>query len=261
MNSLKQYISTGFREMGSIWFLELKRVFTDSGVMLLFFGATLVYPLLYGISYNTEVLRKTPIAVVDLDNTPRSRELTRLLNATEQIAVLSKPLSLAEATAQFYNGTVHGVVVIPADYGKSIATGAQAIVALYADASYMLIYKQVLQGTMLVTQAIGNAVKVERFQMQGAHPSQSANLAAPVDFVSEPLYNPSSGYGSYAMPALIMLILQQSLLMGIGMLGGSERERGLRGYLKVLSRLNGGTVRLIFGRSLAYLTIYIPVSF
>ncbi len=261
MNNFKQYIVSGFREMGSIWFLELKRIFTDKGVMLLFFGATLVYPLLYSISYNPEVLRETAIAVVDLSNTQRSRELTRALDATEQIHVKTSPLSLDEATKQFYTGDIHGVVVIPSDYGKNIATGAQAVVALYADASYMLIYKQVLQGTISATQELGKEIKVERFQMQGAHPNQSENLAAPVDFVSEPLYNQTSGYGSYAMPGLIILILQQSLLMGIGMLGGSERERGLRGYLKVLSRLNGGTVRLIFGRSLAYLTIYIPVSF
>lgn len=261
MNKFKKYIFTGFREMGSIWFSELKRVFTDGGVMLIFFGATLIYPLLYGVSYNTEVLRKTPIAVVDLDNTQQSRKLTRLLDATEQITVATKPLSLTEATEQFYKGTVHGVIHIPSDYGKNIATGAQAVIALYADASYLLVYKQVLQGTMSVTQAIGNTVKVERLGMQGLHPNQSANLAAPIDFVSEPLYNPSSGYGSYAMPALIMLILQQSLLIGIGMLGGSEKERGVRGYLKVLSELKGGTNRLIMGRSLAYLTIYIPISF
>lgn len=261
MNQLARYIKGAIRETGQLWLVEMKRIFSDAGVMLLFFGATIIYPLLYSVSYNSEVLREVKVAVVDLDNSKGSRDLTRKIDATEQVRVGAEPLSLAEATELFYKGRVNGIVVIPESYSKDIVSGSQAYVALYADASYMLIYKQVLQGTMSAVMAVSTKAKVNRYVMQGVNPELAINYSAPVDFVSEPLYNAVSGYGSYAVPPLLLLIIQQSLLMGIGMLGGSQRERGLTSYIGILAQLKGSTVRLLFGKVLAYLTVYIPVVF
>ena len=259
MNHLYTYIIGAVRETGKLCINELKRIFSDAGVVLLFFGATIIYPVLYSVSYNPELLRNTKVAVVDLDNSSTSRELIRKIDATEQIHVSVMPSNLAQATELFYRGEVYSIIVIPNNFSKDIVKGTQAFVALYADASYMLIYKQVLQGAVSASMALGTKVKVNRFVMQGTNTKTAMNNASPVDFVSEALYNPVSGYGSYAMPPLILLIIQQSLLMGIGMLGGSERERGVNSYIGILSKLKGSTVRLIFGKALAYLTVYIPV--
>ncbi|BDX37397.1 membrane protein [Tenuifilaceae bacterium CYCD] len=259
MIRLFKYVKGAFRETGTLWLFELKRIFGDGGVMLLFFGATIIYPLLYSISYNPELLRETRIAVVDLDNSKTSRELVRKIDATEQVLVYLTPTSLAEATDEFNRGEVNGIVVIPEDFSKNTLTGAQAYVALYADASYMLIYKQALQGVVSASMALGTELKINRYVMQGVNPEMAKNYATPVEFISEPLYNPVSGYGTYAMPPLILLIIQQSLLMGIGMLAGSARERGAESYLGILAKLKGSAVRLIIGKVLAYLTVYIPV--
>ncbi|MGE0078530.1 MAG: ABC transporter permease [Bacteroidales bacterium] len=260
MNHLYKYIRGAVRETGRLWLNELKRIFGDAGVLLLFFGATIIYPVLYSISYSPELLRETKVAVVDLNNSSISRDLIRKIDATEQISVFIKPNNLAQATELFYEGEINGIIVIPEKFSKDIATGTQAFVALYADASYMLIYKQVLQGTVSASMALGNEIKVNRYVMQGVSPELAQNYASPIDFVSEALGNPVSGYGSYAMPPLILLIIQQSLLMGIGMLGGSERERGVDSYVGVLAKLKGSVGRLLFGRALAYLTIYVPVT-
>ncbi len=259
MKYIFNYIHNAIRETGALWLAELKRIFGDAGVMLLFFGATVIYPVLYSISYNTEVLRDTKIAVVDLDNSKSSREIIRKIDATEQAFVATKPSSLAEATQQFYKGEVNGIIVIPENFSKNTLVKKQAYVALYADASYMLIYKQVLQGTVYAVMSVSSDVKIDQCEKQGVRANLAKNYSSPVEFVSEPLYNPTSGYGSYAVPPLILLIIQQSLLMGIGMLGGSQRERGVMSYVGVLAKLKGSTVRLIFGKVLAYLTVYIPV--
>lgn len=260
MNRLYKYILGAIKETGKLCFAELKRIFGDAGVMLLFFGATVIYPVLYSISYNPEVLRETRVAVVDLDNSKSSREITRRIDATEQVLVASRPSSLTEATEQFYKGEVNGIIVIPEDYSKNIVSKRQAYVALYADASYMLIYKQVLQGTVSATMSVSNEVKINQYEMLGVNADLAKNYSTPVEFISEPLYNPVSGYGSYAVPPLILLIIQQSLLMGIGMLGGSQKEKGVMSYVGILAKLKGSTVRLIIGKTLAYLAIYIPVT-
>jgi ABC-2 type transport system permease protein len=69
------------------------------------------------------------------------------------------------------------------------------------------------------------------------------------------LYNPSGAYGSYIMPGLILIILQQTLLVGIGMVGGGKKERG---QVMITSNAERKTIfPIIFGKALAYFVIYL----
>ena len=48
----------------------------------------------------------------------------------------------------------------------------------------------------------------------------------PVQLHTVALFNPTEGYGSYVVPAVALLILQQTLLMGAAMLAGTWVETG-----------------------------------
>ena len=71
-----------FRNILSVLVEEYKRMFKDSGVMLIFLGAAFLYPLLYSAIYMNETIRDMPIAVVDQSNTAHSRKLIRNIDAT-----------------------------------------------------------------------------------------------------------------------------------------------------------------------------------
>jgi len=58
------------------------------------------------------------------------------------------------------------------------------------------------------------------------------------------------------MPAIIIVIIQQTLLIGIGMIGGTWRERGLYRQLCPVDRRRMSTLPIIAGRALTYLSIY-----
>ena len=66
-----------------------------------------------------------------------------------------------------------------------------------------------------------------RFVAKGAQPGQAAALSNPVQTTIENMYNPYGGYATFIMPAILIVIIQQTLLIGIGMVGGTWRERGL----------------------------------
>jgi ABC-2 type transport system permease protein len=68
-------------------------------------------------------------------------------------------------------------------------------------------------------------IQIQRFQSKGL--SRPAALAArePLPLISFPLFNPSNSYTNYLIPALLILILQQTLLIGIGSLGGLSYEK------------------------------------
>jgi ABC-2 type transport system permease protein len=78
----------------------------------------------------------------------------------------------------------------------------------------------------------------------------------PAKFYS--LYNPSGSYGSYVMPGMILIILQQTLLIGIGMIGGAGKERRNNQIVKPGVRVRQGMFSVVFGKGLAYFVIYLP---
>ncbi len=204
---------------------EFRKIFTDAGVMILLFGATILYPLIYSIAYNNETLTDLPVAVVDMDNSLLSRKLIRMADATQQVKTIRGIIDLNEARAQMQAGKVQGILFIPAGFSKSIAKGEKATVSIYTDASYVMIYKQVYQGLARSCATFGAGIQLKKMMAKGIPEKAGMDLVQPVKLVDEALYNPTGGYGSYAMPALLILILQQTLLLGIGMVGGTEREK------------------------------------
>jgi ABC-2 type transport system permease protein len=73
----------------------------------------------------------------------------------------------------------------------------------------------------------------------------------PVGLGLQPLFNATSGYAIYVVPAVMVLILQQTLLIGVGMVGGARRERAAKDPAAAGSQ--GHPALLVAGRSHAAL--------
>lgn len=236
---------------------EIKLILSDSGAVLFFIAAMVIYSLLYTIGYEKETVRDLPVAVVDLDHTSLSRQFSRMADATEQLKVSCKPGSLKEAEQFFYDGKVNGVLLVPANFEKDILSGKRTNVTVYCDAGYFMLYKQVYAGATYSSGTFGAAVEIRKLLSQGKSMSQAMEMEDPPKVDVYNLYNPSGGYGSFVMPGMIIIIMQQTLLIGIGMLGGTIREKKkfLQKYGTV--RHKWGNVKLVLSKALAYLTVYL----
>ncbi len=243
------------KDIWSIWKQEYKNIFTDFGVMLIFFGAIIIYPIFYPIPYSDEVLKDVPIAVVDLNHSQLSRKLIRMIDANEFVNVTTESVSMAEATEQFYNGDVNGVVLIPEDFSQKILWGEQANVVAYTDASYFLFYRQALTGILQSTATMSAGIEIQRMTAKGVTTEHAIAARDPLPLISYPLFNRSGGYATFVVPAVLILILQQTLLIGIGMLGGTARERKGNHFLIAGSNSKNG-VRIILGKTGAYFSLY-----
>ena len=90
MNDSKHTTNKKFRHSRNILSVlvdEYRRLFNDSGVLLIFLGAAFLYPLLYGLIYMNETIREMPIAVVDQSNSVHSRKLINRIDATPDLQV------------------------------------------------------------------------------------------------------------------------------------------------------------------------------
>ncbi len=232
------------------WMDEYRGILSDAGVMLIFFGAIAAYSIMYPIPYFSEVLRDVPVAVVDLDRSSLSRKLVRMIDANEYVRAADKTGNFESAKALMLAREVSGVVVIPADFSKKILRSEQSEVPVYLDGSYFLTYRQTLTGLMQAVGTLSAGIEIRRMEARGTHPVRAAAERDPLPMRSYALFNPSGGYASYIVPAVFLLLLQQSLLIGIGMRAGTAREQKP-------SRIRGPAPAEVLGKAAAYFSIYL----
>lgn len=240
---------------------EYRTIFGDAGVMLILVFALLIYSTLYSLAYGPQVLRNVPIGVIDESRTHTSRELIRTFDAGPNTVVAYEPSGMEEAKELFFGRKIYGIVYIPSDYEKNLLGGLQSNVAIYVDASYFLMYRQVFQELVTTIGQTGAMVEFQRLIAKGAQIPQATATSQPVIYQSHNLFNPYLGYGSFAMPAIIMVIIQQTMLIGIGMIGGTWREFGLYAKLCPSNRTRMSTLPIVAGKAIVYASIYALSTF
>src|SRR5699024_11563430 len=71
---------------------------------------------------------------------------------------------------------------------------------------------------------VSAGVDVKRAVAQGAYMETAKASTQAVPLRIDPMFNRSEGYGAYVVPAVAILILQQTLLMGTALLIGTWYE-------------------------------------
>jgi ABC-2 type transport system permease protein len=255
LNIFRQ-ISEGFRSLPRIGMREFQLIFSDMGVMILIFAVPLIYPMLYSIFYYPEVVRDMPIAIVDRSHSSDSRQFIRNIDATPELRVIANSVSMEEAISMFKNRKVRGIVQIPESFGSDIALQRQTTISAYADMEFFLYYKAMLTGISFVALETGNRIQIKNLMNGGLTEEQAEVTAKPVKFVDNAMANQAGGFASYGIPAALILIIQQTLIIAIGILAGTTRERHVFGTLVPLDRKRMGTLRLVVGKSVTYFIIY-----
>lgn len=234
---------------------ELKAIFTDRGALLILVGAMLIYPIIYSTAYFNETLTDIPIGVVDLDHSAASRKYAGMIDASSELMVSCKPEDLNKAEELFMANKINGVILIPKGFQKEVLAGRQANVAIYADASYFLKYKNEYLATSYANAYFSGGIAVMRYMAEGKSFQQAKVCNDPLSVHTHILYNPSLGYGSFIMPGIILIIIQQTLLIGIGILGGSFSESKKSPFVLPLQKRRKEVLPFLIGKAGAYIFI------
>ena len=243
-----------FRDASYIWAQEMKQVFRDEGVLIFFIIVPLAYPLLYSWIYNNEVVHEVPVVVVDDSHSGTSRQFIRSCDASSDVRVLCYAADIDEAKSLVSRQLAKGIYYIPSDFDERLGRMEQATISVYCDMSLMLTYKAIYQTAMAVTQKMGAEIQTKLSQPVTKREAQIA--AQPLAYDDVPIFNPSGGYGSFILPAVLILILQQTLVLGIGLSAGTARERNRYHELIPIDRHYQGIFRIIGGKFMCYFMIY-----
>lgn len=248
------------KDIWDVFAAEVRRVFSDKTTVVIFFLATAVYPPLYYYIYHPEMLTEMPVAVVGLSQGTASKRFAHKLDATPEVEVAYRCASLADAEELLRRHEVKSIFLMPKDYDYRVAHKETATVTVVTDISSFIYYKNALMGGSNVLIDEMQTTQLEHQAAEGVTGEQAETTVQPVGYDDVKLYNPGGGYASYFIPALLMLVVHQTLFFGICVLCGDANEN--RKALRLIPpHLRGRSVyRVTAGRALCFMLIYFPIT-
>lgn len=257
--------------LNNIWTVamrEFRAMCSRYSILLVLAGGIFVYGLLYNYMYAPNVVRNAPVAVVDMSRTPLSRTYARILDATPQAKVTTNNADLQAAKELMKQGEAVGIIYIPEDFDARVGRGEEAIYIMYSTTTAFLYYASMQEASAGAMLAVNDDTRPGQVVFLPQKDIQPIVQTGSIGVVGTPLYNYTDGYGTYLIPAVLMVVIFQTLVMVISMLSGKERETGdivrfaalgKKGVFyadKKTSLSWGQATAIILGKTLVYLAFY-----
>ncbi len=151
---------------------------------------------------------KVPAAVVDLDHSQMSRQVTRSLNAMELIDVVEQPEDYHTAMEDVRSGKIMGFFMIPENFERDAVAGTGPQLTYYYNLAIYVPGSLMFKGfkTMGVTSA--GAVVQTNLVDNGAPEELAGVLLQPITVYTHPIGNPWINYSYYLCPSFLYGVLE-----------------------------------------------------
>ena len=249
-----------YRQWAFIIRREFLAVSTRPAVLLVLMGGIFLYGLLYNYMYAPNKVTDMPVAVVDCSHSQLSRNYIRWLEATPQMQVYGLAGDFREAREWMKEARVQGIVYLPRDFEQRVYRGEEAVFPQYATTAAFLYFEALQGASSRVMLALSEECRKGGLPLLPLQGQVAVMIARPVRVEGTALYNFTEGYGSYLIPAVMMVILFQTLLMVIGMLTGEEC---FSGSIRLYAPFGCGwkaAGRVVLGKMLVYCSLYAVFS-
>ncbi|HMN50047.1 MAG TPA: ABC transporter permease [Ignavibacteriaceae bacterium] len=233
---------------------ELEIISKDFDLIMMLLIAPIFYSLLYGSFYLYKTETEVPIAVLDMDRTVVSQRFISDLNANELLKVTDRILDFENAKDKLLSDEIQGVIIIPKDFESQIKSNKGTEIKLYLNTQRFLPSNDINKAVNEVVLDYSKRARLRAFELKGINPKQAEEIIEPLRDNIKFLFNPATTYGDFLIPAILVLILQQTLFMGLGESIAKERELGTLSNWYLAA--NHSTSAALTGKGMLYLLIY-----
>lgn len=254
--------SKPLQQLSFVILREFRAIATSYAVLLVLVGGIFVYGLLYNYMYAPNIVTDAPIAVVDNSHSSLSRQYIRWLDATPQVHIAARTPNYQEARKWMQQGEVQGILYLPCDFETRVFRGEESVFSMYATTDAFLYFEALQKATAGTMLAVNDLYRPDVAVFLPPQGMVAVTMARPINVAGTPLYNVTEGYGSYLIPAVMMVILFQTLLMVIAMLAGDWH---LGEFRQAMLQVGGGSLwgmalRVVVGKTFVYCALYAVFS-
>ncbi|WP_029686934.1 ABC transporter permease [Tatumella saanichensis] len=175
-------------------------------------GMVLITLCIMSMVYANRTVWNLPVGVVDLDHSTASRMLTRDLNATSKLKVISYA-DLPAARRDLDWRKLFAIIIMPVDLEKKILSGEQVAIPVYGDATNRLPNGQIQQDVVAAYQHMLSHYDQQILLQSNFTQPEADLLLTPIRSIVQPLFNPGISFAAIILPGLLVMLLQHSLLI------------------------------------------------
>jgi ABC-2 type transport system permease protein len=217
----------------------------------------LVMLLLLGGIFRAGIPTGMALAVVDLDRSAVSREITRMLDAAPEVQVTHHALSLTEARSLIVSGDVRGAVYLPQRLERDIIRGDRPEIVTFYDNQHMSAGSLVARGARNAVDTALAGLRMSISQGQGEATVQARVSTQSIPLQAHALFNPAFDYVHFLLAALIPTVLQ--IIAAAATAYAISLDFGPGRYPQVLMRMAGGVLPAMLGKILPYTVVFLLI--
>lgn len=243
-----------FADIISVFKNEIKLILNDIDLIIILLLSPIFYAFFYSSIYINKSQTKAPIAVVDYDKSDHSRTFIQMLAAHPNIYVKAIDQDKVFVNSLFLENQVYGILVIPHDFSKNLASKKQAKIELTLNNTRFLISNDINRAINELAYNMTLEQRKKFFYENGFNVRQADICLEPISLEIINNYNKFDSYGDFLIPGILLLILQQTLLIGISESVAKQREEN--SLLESLNKTENA-IGYIMGKIFPYAILYL----
>lgn len=243
---------------------EMHRIFHWKIYLMLMFVLPAISFFLFSVIFHNS-LDSLPIAVLDQDNTPLSRQLVSMVDETPTALVAYEIQDMEEGMALMRQGKIYAIFQIPAFFEKNVMGNAQANVVFYNSGCNITINGLMEKDVQTAVRTFSTGIQLQLLQSQGLTARQAMALALPINFDKHILFNPYINYSYYLAPCfLAMMLLIFTVLLTVYAIGTELKFGSAREWLdtadgSIMAALLGKMLPTTIAMSIMAMVMYVVV--
>lgn len=197
---------------------------------------------------------RTPVGIVDLDLSPSSRKITRMLNSEEVLAIDYRYDSFEEAMASVRRGESFGFFLIPENFERDAVAGKEPSLSLFTNMSFFvpgtLSFKGFKTGAVLTTAGLAQT----KLTAVGVPDDATMALLSPVNIDTNGIGNPWMNYNYYLTTSFMSALMQ--LMVMLVAIYSITQEIKWGTSVRWLEAAHGSILRAVVGKLLPQTVIF-----
>ena len=231
------------------------RIITRDRIYLL---SMVIAPVLCAVFFlslmDSGLPKKLPVAVVDRDDTPVSRNITRQMDAFQQSEVVLRTTDFGQARRAMQRGEIYAILVLPEGLSRDVSRGDQPKITYYTNNTFLIAGSLLYRDLRMMSVLASGAAQLQVGTAKGQSEAQILASVQPIVIDTHPLGNPWLNYSVYLsnvlLPGVLGLIIFITTVYSIG----TEIKYG--GSRKLLAASGGSVSVALAGKLLPHTAIF-----
>ena len=240
----------------------------------LYLAVLVLLPLVMLVFFATMFYRGTidelPITVVDHDNTPMSRQLCSMIEATPGVDIALRAQSIDEAESQMLSSKALAILYIKQGFESDIYAGIPTEVECYLPGTNISASGVIERDVQQATLTFSSGVALNRMQAMGVGYNQAMVDIMPIKMLINTVGNPYINYGFYLAPLFMFMGVVIFIMMATVYAFGRElRYATAREWLRaandsllaaVVGKMLPTTIAMVINLQLAMFILFVVMD-